>query len=86
MSFPATSGILMPADVALVHHVYSEISAEPWFTSDVDKREQFALFVIDAFRRGYINPSELLNHCRDIAHREFGNAASASRGAHDIHI
>jgi hypothetical protein len=86
MSFPATTGILLPADVNIVHRIYSQIAAEPWFTSDPDRREQFALFVLDAYRRGYTQPSVLSSHCRDIALREFGNAASFIGSARHAHI
>jgi hypothetical protein len=76
MPFPATSGILMPADVHLIHSTYSEISAEPWFTADPERREQFAMLVIDAYREGRTDPEDLIEYFRNIALQRFGNAAA----------
>jgi hypothetical protein len=86
MSFPASTGILLPADVKIVHRIYSEIASEPWFTSDPDRRAHFALFVLDAYRRGNMEPSVLAGHCGDVALREFGNGATFRGNAPDAHI
>ena len=77
MSFPSASGILMPDDFDIVHRVFSDIVAEPWFTISSERREQFALSVIDAYRQGHTDPIRLADHCRQVAQREFGNAANA---------
>lgn len=76
MSFPSGSGIIMPDDFDVVRRVFSDIAAEPWFTLSIERRELFALSVIDAYRQGHTDPIRLADHCRAVAQREFGNAAT----------
>jgi hypothetical protein len=75
MSFPVTTGVLLPADIDKVHRAFHEVSNEPWFTRDPNWREQFALLVIDAYRQGHTDPSDLTEYCREIALQQFGNSA-----------
>lgn len=77
MSFPSGSGIIAPDDFAVVHRVFSDIVAESWFTMSMERRELFALTVIDAYRQGHTDPIRLSDHCRAVALCEFGNAADA---------
>jgi hypothetical protein len=73
MSFSDTSGILMPEEVALVQDVYSKISSEDWFTRSPERREQFAGFVIDLYRRGVHDRDNLVAQSRSEALALFGN-------------
>lgn len=73
MSFPFVSGILTPPEFEAVQAVYTAIAAEPWFTVSGDKREQFALVVLDAYRMGIVSREMLASYCRDVALVEFGN-------------
>ena len=75
MSFPIAAGVLLPDDFKTIQRVFSEITDEPWFTACPDRREQFALTVIDAYRLGITDSDELAAHCREIAFQRFGNAA-----------
>lgn len=43
MPFPATAAVTLPEDFAVVHHVFTSIASEPWFTSCQERREQLAL-------------------------------------------
>lgn len=73
MSFPASTGILLPEEFDVVHRVFSEVSAADWFTRSEERREQFAAMVIDAYRRGISDPETLSLHCRSLAEAQFGN-------------
>lgn len=73
MSFPIGSGILTPTEFDVVRRIFSEISSEQWFTTSGDRREQFALLVIDAYRNGLVEPEVLSRHCRAVAFMDFGN-------------
>jgi hypothetical protein len=73
MSFPATTGILMPEDFGIIHRVFTDIVAEPWFTRSSERREQFAAEIVDAYRQGMTESAALTEHCWAIARRHYGN-------------
>ena len=73
MSFPSVTGILMPDEFAVVHGVYASIATEEWFTTSPRRREQFAASVIDIYREGVTNPSDLALRCKSLALQKFGN-------------
>lgn len=73
MSFPIGSGILTPIEFDVVHRVFSEISSQQWFTVSCDRREQFAVLVMDSYRKGIMDPDTLEEYCRNIAFTKFGN-------------
>lgn len=79
MSFAPTAGILLPADFEVIHQVYADIVAEPWFTTSEKRREQFAAEIVDAYRQGMTKPRDLSDYCWDIAHRHYGDGGLASR-------
>lgn len=72
MSFPAETGILHPDEFAVVQRVFSEIAAEDWFTSSPDRRNQFAAYILDAYRTGVTDPHNLALQCRSRALVKFG--------------
>lgn len=76
MPFPTSTGVLLPDDFKTIHHVYSKIADESWFTQCPERREHFALTVMDTYRRGITEEAELSAHCRDIAVQRFGNATA----------
>lgn len=78
MSFPSSAGILTPTEFEVVNRVYRQISTQDWFTRSEDKREQFAIYVIDAYRRGMVQPEVLAGHCRQEAMISFGNGGLAA--------
>lgn len=73
MSFPPTTGILMPGDFEIIHRVFLNIVSESWFTASSDRREQFAAEIVDAYRQGIVDPNALSEHCWDIAQSRYGN-------------
>lgn len=75
MTFPSSTGILMPPDFDVVHKVFSEIASEDWFTTSQERREQFAVTVIDTYRQGLQDPEALAERCRAVARAQYGNAA-----------
>lgn len=74
MTFPSSTGILLPGDFNVVRRIYSEIASEEWFTTSPERREQFAITVIDAYRQGLHDPDELAERCRTVAREQYGNA------------
>jgi len=77
MSFPVGTGILTPTEFSVVHRIFHDISSEGWFTVSADRREQFALVVMDAYRKGIESPEALARHCRQVALTCFGNGGLA---------
>lgn len=73
MSFPATTGILMPGDFEIIHRVFFDIVSEPWFTLSSERREQFAAEIVDSYRQGITDPNALSDHCWAIAQSRYGN-------------
>jgi hypothetical protein len=67
------TGILMPEEVEVVRHVYTEIASEDWFTRSEERREQFAASVIDLYRSGVHERHSLALQCRSLALASFGN-------------
>ncbi|MBB3318239.1 CheY-like chemotaxis protein [Rhizobium sp. BK181] len=58
-------------DLAIMQGVFDCISAESWFTSQQDQREEFARFVIVMYGRGLIIPDRLESLCRVVARKQF---------------
>lgn len=73
MSFPNSTGILTPKEVEIVRSVFKEITSEDWFTDSPERKEQFAVTVIDVYREGIVDPAVLAEKCRAIAQRRFGS-------------
>jgi len=63
----------MPEDFKIIHTVFTDIVAEPWFTRSEDRRQQFAVEIVDAYRQGIVDPLTLTAHCWHIAHQRYGN-------------
>ena len=78
MPFPSSAGILVPTDFDIIHSIFSDIASEEWFTSSRERREQFAINVIDAYRQGLQDPAALAEHCRSLARERYGNAAMSN--------
>ena len=73
MPFSAVEGVITSEEFEIVRIIYSEIASMPWFTASVERREQFALIVLDTFRQGCTAPDELKETCLAIARQSFGN-------------
>jgi hypothetical protein len=72
MSIPnsTTEGVFRPKQFDAVKSVYDSVTAEAWFTRSQRRREQFATYLIDAYRNGLTDPFEL---------RTLGRAAARER-------
>lgn len=77
MTFPTGTGILMPEQFDIVHQVFADISSEDWFTRSEERREQFAIFILDLYRSGVCDPHILSLRCRSYALVRFGNGGLA---------
>ena len=63
----------MPEDFKIIHHVFTAIVAEPWFTRSQSRREQFAAEIVDTYRQGVTHREVLQQHCWNIAHQHYGD-------------
>lgn len=74
MDFPreASHGVLRPEQFEGVRQVFDSITSEDWFTQSEKRREQFATYLLDAYRNGLTDPFEL---------RTLGRAAARERFA-----
>ena len=72
MSFPSETKpcVIRPEQFATIKHVYDTVTAEKWFTPSSRRREQFAAYLMDAYRNGLTDPFEL---------RSLGRAAARER-------
>ena len=74
MSFPLdpASCVIRPEQFETIKHVYELVTAEEWFTPSSKRREQFAAYLMEAYRNGLTDPFEL---------RTLGRAAARERFA-----
>lgn len=74
MDFPreASHGVFRPEQFEAVRQVFDSITSEDWFTQSEKRREQFATYLLDAYRNGLTDPFEL---------RTLGRAAARERFA-----
>jgi len=73
------AGIFDPAEVKLLRKVYAEIASQWWFTSDRDRRTEFALYVLRMYRRGLVVPDRLEAVCRLAAQAHFSISNRSDR-------
>ncbi|MGV3549552.1 hypothetical protein [Rhizobium sp.] len=74
MDFPIQpgSGAFRPDEFELVKQVFESVTSEAWFTHSEKRREQFAIYLLDAYQNGLKDPFEL---------RTLGRAAARERYA-----
>lgn len=74
MSFPLEAAlcVIRPEQFETIKHVYDSVTAETWFTPSSRRREQFAVYLMEAYRNGLTDPFEL---------RTLGRAAARERFA-----
>lgn len=74
MTFPveATRCVIRPEQFDAIKDVYDAVTAEKWFTPSSRRREQFATYLMEAYRNGLTDPFEL---------RTLGRAAARERFA-----
>jgi CheY-like chemotaxis protein len=78
LSLALSHEIFTPDDLAIVREIFDRVSAEPWFTSEEDKREEFARYVVRMYARGLVLPDRLESMCRVVARKRFDKFAGIS--------
>ncbi|MGV2186565.1 hypothetical protein [Rhizobium rhizogenes] len=71
LSLALSHEIFTPDDLAIMREIFDRVSAEPWFTSEHDKREEFARYVVRMYARGLVLPDRLESMCRVVARKRF---------------
>lgn len=71
MNIEAINNPIMPSQLEQIRHVYEAIIASPWFHDSEETREDCADLVMRQYRKGVINPDELLQQCVDEARPRF---------------
>jgi hypothetical protein len=64
-------GILQVEEFAVVRDVFKEITSEPWFPSDEDRRAKFGRYVIHAYQSGITDKGKLYDTCARTAQNQF---------------
>lgn len=74
MDFPRelNKGVFRPDEFDVVKQVFESVTSEVWFTRSEKRREQFAIYLLDAYQNGLTDPFEL---------RTLGRAAARERFA-----
>lgn len=62
-----STGAFTPDDIVCIRNVFDEITAQPWFSRSPQRRQDFALCVINAYRRGLDCPDRLRTFCFEAA-------------------
>lgn len=70
-------GIYQPEDILIVRNAVMRVSAEPWFTSDLERRAEFARYVLRVYSHGLVLAEPLEALCRVAAMARFSNRAQA---------
>ncbi len=63
----SSTGAFTPDDISCIRNVFEEIVAQPWFSRSPERRQDFALYVINAYRRGLDRPDKLHAFCLEAA-------------------
>ena len=73
MDFPRESnkGVFRPDEFEVVKQVFDSVTSEVWFTHSEKRREQFAIFLLDAYQHGLTDPFELKTLGRAAARERF---------------
>jgi hypothetical protein len=73
MDFPkeANKGVFRPEQFNVVKQVFDSVTSEDWFTHSEKRREQFATYLLEAYRNGLTDPFELKTLSRAAARERF---------------
>ena len=73
MDFPRepNAGVFHPEQFAVVKQVFDSVTSEEWFTPSEKRREQFAMYLFDAYQNGLTDPFELKTLSRAAARERF---------------
>ena len=67
----ASKGVFRPEQFEVVKQVYDAVTSEEWFTHSEKRREQFASYLLEAYRNGLTDPFELRTLSRAAARERF---------------
>lgn len=73
MTFPveSTHCVIRPEQFDTIKTVYDAVTAEAWFAPSSRRREQFAAYLLEAYRNGLTDPFELKTLGRAAARERF---------------
>ena len=73
MDFPmeAGRGVFRPEEFDVVRQVFDAVTSEAWFTRSEKRREQFAVYLLEAYQHGLTDPFELKTLSRAAARELF---------------
>ena len=73
MDFPRepVKGVFRPEQFDVVKQVFDAVTSEQWFTNSERRREQFAVYLLDAYQNGLTDPFELKTLGRAAARERF---------------
>lgn len=64
-------GILLPSELSLLAGIFKRITAEPWFSSSNDDRDEFARFLLMIYSRGMVIPDKLEEIAKSFAESKY---------------
>jgi hypothetical protein len=73
MSFPLETkpGVIRPEEFDTIKTVFDSVTSEKWFTPSARRREQFAIYLLEAYQHGLTDPFELKTLGRAAARERF---------------
>jgi len=66
-----------PDQIEMLQRVYESITAEPWFTNDPAKHDEFGSKVLEMYQRGMVIPDKLYLLCLLIAKNHYVQVSTA---------
>ena len=66
-------GILRSDEFQVVQDVFKKIVAEPWFSRDITRQQQFGAYVIRAYQSGTTETGQLYDLCARTAQDRFSD-------------
>lgn len=59
----SAAGVFSPEEVAMLNHIYAELSMAPGFPADKEAREALAQRILNQYRAGVVEPGALKTAC-----------------------
>jgi hypothetical protein len=72
-------GMIYPAEFVMLLGIYDDITGRPWFASGMQAHDEFARFILSAYRKGMVDPDRLQKFCMAAAKRKFSCLYSTGR-------
>jgi hypothetical protein len=77
-SVMSSAGVFEPEEFAIVLDIYKEIAAEPWFSRSPEKRQDFARYILNAYRTGREAVEQFRFNCFAAARMSFSAPSELS--------